>query len=456
MNAIPSKKQRFDSPTMNSSSSKPTGNGPVQRPLVALLDGRDCSIEMPILKDIATVAFCDAQSTNEIHEKVLNEAAAALLYNTITLQREDLLKFKALKLIVRIGVSYDNIDIKAAGDLNISVCNVPGLCVEEVADSTLCLILNLYRRTHWLANYVRDGKRICTPEQTREIASGCARIRGDTLGIIGLDQAGIAVAQRAKGFGFNVIFYDPNKPDGYDRCLGISRVATLQELLNQSDCVTLHCSLNEKTIHIINESTIKQMRHGAFLVNTARGGLIDEAALAQALRDGRIKGAALDVHEHEPYSQFNGPLKDAPNLICTPNTAFYSDQSSQELREMAAQEVRRGLLNKMPDSLKNCVNKDYLVHQGSTSSQSAAAQLAAQMAASRNNFDAVAALNGAVPNIFTNPLLFQGLGAQANPATVAAFNSMIETQAAMAAANSQMSAGSLQTDHKSESNDSQH
>lgn len=337
-----------------------SSNGPTVRPLVALLDGRDCTVEMPILKDIATVAFCDAQSTNEIHEKVLNEATAALLYNTITLNRDDLLKFKALKLIVRIGVGYDNVDIKAAGDLNISVCNVPGYCVEEVADSTLSMILNLYRRTHWLANYVKEGKRVSTPEQTREAATGCSRIRGDTLGIIGFGQIGMAVAIRAKVFGFNVIFYDPNKADGIDRSIGVTRINTLQELLNQSDCVSLHCSLNEKTIHLINENTIKQMRNGAFLVNTARGGLIDEAALAIALKDGRIKGAALDVHEHEPYSAFSGPLKDAPNLICTPNVAFYSDQSSIELREMAANEVRRGLVGKLPDSLRNCVNKEYL------------------------------------------------------------------------------------------------
>ena len=129
---------------------------PQQRPLVALLDGRDCSVEMPILKDIATVAFCDAQSTNEIHEKVLNEAQAALLYNTINLNKEDLLKFKALKLIVRIGFDFDNIDIKAAADLNIAVCNVAGYCVEECADTTLSMILNLFRRTHWLANGVQQ------------------------------------------------------------------------------------------------------------------------------------------------------------------------------------------------------------------------------------------------------------------------------------------------------------
>lgn len=193
----------------------PISNGPMQaRPLVALLDGRDCSIEMPILKDVATVAFCDAQSTSEIHEKVLNEAVGALMWHTIVLTKEDLEKFKTLRIIVRIGSGVDNIDVKAAGELGIAVCNVPGYGVEEVADTTLCLILNLYRRTYWLANMVRDGKKFTGPEQVREAAQGCARIRGDTLGIVGLGRIGSAVALRAKAFGFNVIFYDPYLPDG--------------------------------------------------------------------------------------------------------------------------------------------------------------------------------------------------------------------------------------------------
>jgi C-terminal binding protein len=149
----------------------PISNGPMQsRPLVALLDGRDCSIEMPILKDVATVAFCDAQSTSEIHEKVLNEAVGALMWHTIILTKEDLEKFKALRIIVRIGSGVDNIDVKAAGELGIAVCNVPGYGVEEVADTTLCLILNLYRRTYWLANMVREGKKFTGPEQVRDAA----------------------------------------------------------------------------------------------------------------------------------------------------------------------------------------------------------------------------------------------------------------------------------------------
>ncbi|DAA28421.1 TPA: C-terminal binding protein 1 [Bos taurus] len=339
----------------------PIMNGPMHpRPLVALLDGRDCTVEMPILKDVATVAFCDAQSTQEIHEKVLNEAVGALMYHTITLTREDLEKFKALRIIVRIGSGFDNIDIKSAGDLGIAVCNVPAASVEETADSTMCHILNLYRRTTWLHQALREGTRVQSVEQIREVASGAARIRGETLGVIGLGRVGQAVALRAKAFGFNVLFYDPYLADGTERALGLQRVSTLQDLLFHSDCVTLHCGLNEHNHHLINDFTVKQMRQGAFLVNTARGGLVDEKALAQALKEGRIRGAALDVHESEPFSFSQGPLKDAPNLICTPHAAWYSEQASIEMREEAAREIRRAITGRIPDSLKNCVNKDHL------------------------------------------------------------------------------------------------
>jgi len=340
----------------------PIPNGPPHsRPLVALLDGRDCSVEMPILKDVATVAFCDAQSTSEIHEKVLNEAVGALMWHTISLTKEDLEKFKQLRIVVRIGSGVDNIDYKAAGELGIAVCNVPGYGVEEVADSTMCLVLNLYRRTFWLANMVKEGKKITGPEQLKDAASGCARIRGDTLGIVGLGRIGQAVALRAKAFGFIVIFYDPYIPDGVEKSFGLERVYTLQDLLYKSDCVSLHCTLNEHNHHLINEYTIKQMRPGAFLVNTARGSLIDEAALAAALKDNRIRAAAVDVHESEPHNLMssNSPLRDAPNLIVTPHAAFYSDASAVELREMAATEIRRAILNRIPDGLRNCVNKEY-------------------------------------------------------------------------------------------------
>ncbi|PAA55927.1 hypothetical protein BOX15_Mlig004953g1 [Macrostomum lignano] len=354
-------------------------NSMTHRPLVALLDGRDCSVEMPILKDVATVAFCDANSTSEIHEKVLNEAVGALMWHTIQLNRDDLAKFKSLRIIVRIGSGVDNIDVKSAAELGIAVCNVPGFGIEEVADTTLCLILNLYRRTYWLANALREGKKVPGPEQLREVATPCPRIRGDTLGLVGFGRIGTAVALRAQAFGFRVTFYDPYLPDGIEKSLGVERVYSMQDLLFQSDCISLHCSLNEHNRHLINEHTIRLMRPGAFLVNTARGALIDEQAVAKALKDERIRAAAFDVFESEPFSLANSPLKDCKNVIFTPHSAFYSDSSIRELREHAATEMRRAIVGKLPDALRSCVNADLLQQQ---QQQQSSHQLAAVTASS--------------------------------------------------------------------------
>lgn len=369
-------------------------NGPhYSRPLVALLDGRDCTVEMPLLKDVATVAFCDASGTAEIHEKVLNEAFGALMWHSISLNREDLQKFKNLKIIVRIGSGCDNIDIKAAGELGIAVCNVPGFGVEEAADTTMSHILNLYRRTPWLADMVRSGKRINGPEHLKDAAAGTARIRGDTLGIVGLGRIGAAVALRAIAFGFRVAFYDPYLCDGIEKSLGIVRVYNLQDLLYQSDCISLHCTLHDQNRGMINADTIKMMRKGAFLVNTSRAGLIDEVALANALKSGVIRAAALDVMDSDLLT---GPLKDAPNLIVTPHMAYYSESSVREMREAAANEIRRAVLNRGPAGLRNCVNKEYL--QGAQSNPYSGLNshgnnpLALANAAALNNHAAMAAV----------------------------------------------------------------
>uniref|UniRef100_A0A8C9MCU2 C-terminal-binding protein 2 n=1 Tax=Panthera tigris altaica TaxID=74533 RepID=A0A8C9MCU2_PANTA len=266
-------------------------NGPLHpRPLVALLDGRDCTVEMPILKDVATVAFCDAQSTQEIHEKVTARGARG---------------------------------------------SEEGRLVPQAGGSDA-------------GAHARPGTRSAVHSLTRTLSLCTGR-------------TGQAVAVRAKAFGFSVLFYDPYLQDGIERSLGVQRVYTLQDLLYQSDCVSLHCNLNEHNHHLINDFTIKQMRQGAFLVNAARGGLVDEKALAQALKEGRIRGAALDVHESEPFSFAQGPLKDAPNLICTPHTAWYSEQASLEMREAAATEIRRAITGRIPESLRNCVNKEFFV-----------------------------------------------------------------------------------------------
>ena len=170
-------------------------------------------------------------------------------------------------------------------------------------------------------------------------------------------RVGTAVALRAKMFGFEVIFYDPYVVDGIEKSLGITRTDNLDEILSKSDCISLHCTLNEHTHHLINDSALHRMKKGAFLVNTACGGLLDEHAVANALKLGVLKGVALDCLENEPFCLTDSPLSHAPNVICTPNCSWFSDKSCIQVRREAAQEMLRGLTSKIPDGLRNCVNK---------------------------------------------------------------------------------------------------
>lgn len=135
--------------------------------------------------------------------------------------------------------------------------------------------------------------------------------------------------------------------------------STFQELLAKSDCLSLHCNLTKDNHHFINEEALRKMKRGSFIVNTARGGLIDEEGLAKCLKDGHIAAAALDVHEKEPFTfaETDQPLHDAPNLLCTPHSAFYSDQSLIEMRETAATDVRNALTGQ---DLRNCVNTRFM------------------------------------------------------------------------------------------------
>uniref|UniRef100_A0A8D2EHY3 C-terminal-binding protein 2 n=1 Tax=Theropithecus gelada TaxID=9565 RepID=A0A8D2EHY3_THEGE len=331
--------------------------GPLHpRPVVALLHGCDCTVNMPILKDLATVAFCDAQSRQEIHEKVLNGAVGTMMYHTITLSREVSEEFCLWLLLLQ-----DNVDIKAAGELVIAVCNIPSIAMEETADSTICHILNMYWRNTWLYQALREGTWGQSVEQIREVASGAACVGWETLGLISFGGTQQAFAVPAKAFGFSVIFYNLYLQDGIEGSLGMQRVFTLQDLLCQSDCVSLHCNLNEYNHHLINDFTINQMRQGAFLVNAVRGGLVDRKAFAQSLKEGRIQGAALEVNVLEPFSFAQSPLKDAPNLICTPHTACKSQQVSLEMMEAAATEIHQAITGRLPGSLRNCVNKEFFV-----------------------------------------------------------------------------------------------
>ncbi|CAD5215468.1 unnamed protein product [Bursaphelenchus okinawaensis] len=317
------------------------------KPLVALLDGRDCAIEMALLKDIATVAFCDAQNPSEIHQRVLNEAVVALAYNSLQLDKDDLKKFKRLKTIIRIGPSTGNIDLETASALGIAVCTTPTQCIEEQADTTLSFILDLYRKTHILSRAPK-GHGV---EGLKEMAAGTKRPGNSTILVIGLGNVGKAVAVRAKAFGFKVAFYDPKQSDGIEKALGIYRYASLDEALANADCVTFHCPVNAQTKNMINMQNLKRMKKGVYIVNIISEHLFVESDLIACLRSGHVGAAAFDVNVK------NDALTTFPNVICTPRMSWYSDQSCKELREAAALEARKVLKGDDPFKFSHCVNQ---------------------------------------------------------------------------------------------------
>jgi phosphoglycerate dehydrogenase-like enzyme len=244
------------------------------------------------------------------------------------------------KCVVRAGVGYNNIDLAAADRHGVCVCNVPDYGTEEVADHAIMFLLAVARRLIPCHTTIRSGT------WHYHTALGTPRLRGKTFGIVGCGRIGTATALRAKALGLDVVFYDPLVKRGTDKALGIRRANTLEELLGQSHFVSLHCYLDSTTYHLINAKTLAQMKRGALLINTARGQVIEEAALLDALDSGQIGGAALDVVENEPLSDER--LRLHPNVIFTPHSAFYSVEGFVELRTKAAEEVRRILLGEAP------------------------------------------------------------------------------------------------------------
>jgi phosphoglycerate dehydrogenase-like enzyme len=237
-------------------------------------------------------------------------------------------------------VGYNNIDRAAAARRGVIVCNVPDYGTEEVADHAIMLLLALVRRLLPCHSAIRSG----VWDYRSSLPS--FRLRGKTLGLVGCGRIGTATALRARAFGLEVAFHDPFAREGTDKALGIRRVYRLEELLEQSDFVSLHCYLDETTRHLIDARALARMRPGAYLINTARGPIVDQSALREALNSGRLAGAGLDVVEREPLD--DDRLRDHPHVILTPHSAFYSVEGFVELRTKAAEEVRRVVLGEAP------------------------------------------------------------------------------------------------------------
>src|SRR5215212_1170588 len=244
------------------------------------------------------------------------------------------------KGIVRYGVGYDSVDLAAASRRGIYVCNVPDYGSDEVSDHAVTMLLVIARKIIPLAQNVQAG--VWSLEPIKPVW----RLKGRTLGIVGLGRIGTMTAAKARAFVLRVIACDPLLPAAAFAERSVERVE-LDDLLRQSDYVSLHAPLSDETRHLIGERTLALMKPTAFLVNTARGGLVDAEALARALRDGRLAGAAIDVTEIEPIPR-NSPLLGLDTCVITPHAAWYSDESSSALQRLAAEEAARLLLGEPP------------------------------------------------------------------------------------------------------------
>jgi C-terminal binding protein len=305
----------------------------------------ETSIESAILDDIATIIMARARDEAELAE-YLPAADAILLFHDISIVGEpSFSRAPRCRCVVRAGVGYNNVDVEAATRHGVVVCNVPDYGTEEVADHAIMFLLAIVRRLVPSHEAIREGT------WDYRTAIGAPRLRGKTFGVVGCGRIGTAAAVRAKALGLDVVFYDPYLRQGMDKALGVRRVYQLEDLLEQSHYVSLHSYLDATNRHMINAQTIARMRPGAVLINTARGPLVDEQALLEALDSGQIAAAGLDVVETEPLE--NERLRRHPNILLTPHTAFYSVEGYRELRTKTAEEVRRILLGEQP---RNPVN----------------------------------------------------------------------------------------------------
>jgi D-3-phosphoglycerate dehydrogenase / 2-oxoglutarate reductase len=233
------------------------------------------------------------------------------------------------KIIVRYGIGVDNVDLGAAAAKGIPVCNVPDYCIDEVADHALAMILDLTRKITANANKVKAGGWGLAGSLGSLFA-----VKNMTVGIVAFGRIGREVANRLKPFKCRVLAYDPGVDPAVIRDAGCNP-ASLEEVLQQSDLITLHCPSNEHTRHMINAESIARMKAGAMLVNTSRGTLVKTDDLIAALRDGKISAAAMDVTDPEPINPDN-PLVKMDNVIITSHIASASPQAVEQLRRTAA------------------------------------------------------------------------------------------------------------------------
>jgi D-3-phosphoglycerate dehydrogenase len=307
---------------------------------VAILDDGydDYDAERAVLSAIgADIALRPCRNSAEAVRAAIADADAALVRES-PIDEAALAAAPKLRGIVRYGVGVDNIALQAAATRRIPVCNVPDYGVEEVSDHALALLLAVLRRLPEADARVRSGG--WGVPRSRPVL----RIAGSTLGLIGYGRIGAALLRKARGLNFGrVLIADPALTTPPEGCT-LSDIPTIAA---EADAISLHAPATPATRHLVDAGFLARCRPNAVIVNTSRGALIDEAALAAALREGRLHGAGLDVFEAEPLAM-DSPLRTLPNVILTDHAAWYSEAAIADLQRKAAEEVARLLTGAAP------------------------------------------------------------------------------------------------------------
>jgi D-3-phosphoglycerate dehydrogenase / 2-oxoglutarate reductase len=274
--------------------------------------------------------------------------ADAIITTDARISRRVMENLPNLQVVVRYGIGYDTIDVDAATDNHVLVVNIPDYSFEEVSNHSMSLLLACARKLLFLDGQTKQGKWGYAAGRLAPMGP----IAGQTLGLVGCGNIARMVAKKAAAFGLNLIGYDPYLERKIAEGAGISLVS-LAELLKTADYISVHTPLTGETRHLLGEKEFRQMKQTAYLVNTSRGPVVDEDALAKALKEKWIAGAGIDVLEKEPPSPTN-PLLTMDNVILTPHAAYYSDESVVRLRRSVGREAARVLSGRWP---KNWVNK---------------------------------------------------------------------------------------------------
>ena len=309
-------------------------------------------IEQEALGDAALPYILRSHSIDDIMAP-LGDADALIVWSRFRLDAGVLARLPRCRGIVCASIGYEHVDLEFAADRGITVCNVPDYCTEEVADHTMAMILALVRKLRLLHECVSEGS------WDWQDAGPIMRLRDVVLGLVGFGRIGMAVARRAQVFGMSVAFHDPYVPSGVEKSLGVQRCESLHTLLDTAQVVSLHALANDETRNLIGKSELARLTPGTILVNTARGALIDEAALLEAWASGVIGGLGLDVLADEP--RVPSLLAESPRVIVTPHAAWYSTESFMENRRKSATAARHILAG---NPVRDTVNRQTHSTQG--------------------------------------------------------------------------------------------